>query len=94
MRNIRAPKLFGSRSPSALDRIEEGYIFRVTRAVPTGLIALATLALGVAVLAVAYSVIPPRPVREPAPAVVPPQVQVTLEDVKRYIASDEDVEVA
>lgn len=94
MRNVRVPRLFGTRSPSALDRIEEGYIFRITRAVPTGLIALATLALGVAVLAVAFSLIPPRPVREPNPAATSPEVRITLQDVQRHIAPEEDVEMA
>lgn len=86
MSNVRIPRLFGTSNGSQLDRLEAGYIFRVTRAVPTGLIAIATAALAVAFLAVIYSLIPPRPMREPAPAVAPPEVRLTLDEVRRYIA--------
>jgi hypothetical protein len=86
MSTIRIPRLFGTPATAQLDRIEAGYIFRVTRAVPTGLIAVATLALVIALLAVLYSLVPPRPIHEPAPAVIPPEVRLTLDEVRQYIA--------
>lgn len=86
MSTVRIPWLFGARTGSQLDRLEESYIFRVTRAVPTGLIGIATAALAIALLAVLYSLVPPRPVREPAPAVTPPEVRLTLAEVQQYIA--------
>ena len=86
MRRSRILHLF-EKSDSPLDEIERWYIFRVSRAVPTALIALASIGLVIAVLSIIVSVIPPRPVQEPAPAQIPPEVSVSLQDVKGMIAT-------
>jgi hypothetical protein len=88
MDRIRIPGLFGTRKGSRLSEIEQGYLFRISRAVPLGLAGLASLVLLGGALVLLFTLIPPRKVREPVPAAIPPEVTVSLTQVQSHIASD------
>jgi hypothetical protein len=87
MDRIRIPGLFGTRKGSRLSQIEEGYLFRISRGVPLGLAGLASLVLVGGVLVLLYTLVPPRKVREPVPAAIPPAVAVSLADVQAHLSS-------
>lgn len=87
MDRLRIPRVFGTRKGSRLSQFEEGYLFRISRAVPLGLAGLASLVLLGGALVFLYTLIPPRKVREPVPAATPPQVAVSLADVQSHLKS-------
>lgn len=91
MDRLRIPRVFGTRQGSRLSRFEEGYLFRISRAVPLGLAGLASLVLVGGALVFLYTLVPPRKVREPVPAATPPQVAVSLADVQSHLKSLEPV---
>lgn len=69
-------------SAQLADRFERGLVLRVGRAVPLSLAVFACLVLGIAVLVLLYTAIPTRGVQEPAAAVVPAEVVVSVADIR------------
>jgi hypothetical protein len=86
MTRIRLPVPAAGRSDHTLTRFEERFVYRISRGVPAGITALAGVVLLVACAAVLYTLVPPRPVREPAPAVIPGEVSVSLEEVQQALS--------
>jgi len=86
MNRIFVPRVAGQAETSRLTVIEQGYLFRISRAVPLVLAGLAGAILVAAAATFLYSLVPPRGIREPAPAVIPPDVTVSLQDVQTHLA--------
>lgn len=74
----------------ALEKFEEGFIYRVGRALPLVVAVLCVLSLLTAGAIIGYSFTPVDPVVEPRPAVTPADVSISAEDVGTVVdASDE-----
>jgi hypothetical protein len=87
MNRVKIPSIFNQRQKSKIATFEESFIFRISRAVPLSLAAIASVVAGVSFLLLLYSIIPPRAVREPEPAVIPPEVTLSLQDVEAHLRS-------
>lgn len=75
-RNPAAPQ------PSAADRLEQRFVFRLARMIPLGLALVAGVLAAAAVVAAALTLIPVRRAADPAAPTAPPAVVVTAEEVQ------------